>query len=162
MLDRATSAGVLQDFRVAGIISLQYADHTILFSSVELPYLLNIKHVIMWFEQISGMRVNFHKTQLITMNVEENVVHQAAHIFNYPVDKYLGVPLHHSKLSREDIQPLVDKILKRIAGWRGKLLSLAARDLLIKTCLASIPVYLLSFIKFPKWAIKILNTQMSN
>jgi len=69
--------------------------------------------------------------------------------------KYLGAPLHHSKLYREDIQPLVDKILERIVGWRGKLLSLAARDLLIKTCLASIPIYLLSFIKFPKWVIKI-------
>jgi len=34
--------------------------------------------------------------------------------------------------------------------------------MLIKACLASIPVYLLSFIKFPKWAIKIINTHMSN
>jgi hypothetical protein len=41
-------------------------------------------------------------------------------------------------------------------------LSLAARALLIKTCLASIPIYLLSFIKFPKWAIQILNSQMGN
>ena len=70
--------------------------------------------------------------------------------------------MHYDKLSREDIQPLVDKRLKKIVGWRGKLLSLAARALLIKTCLASIPVYLLSFIKFPKWAIKLLNTQMAN
>lgn len=44
----------------------------------------------------------------------------------------------------------------------GKLLSLAARALLIKTCLASILVYLLTFIKFSKWAIKLLNTQMAN
>jgi hypothetical protein len=56
--------------------------------------------------------------------------------------------------------PLVDKILKRIAGWRGKLISLAARAVLLKTCLASIHVYILSFLKFPKWAIKLLNTQM--
>jgi len=56
----------------------------------------------------------------------------------------------------------VDKILKRIAGWRGKLLSFVARALLIKSFLASTPVYLLSFIKFPKWAIKVLNTQMGN
>jgi hypothetical protein len=56
----------------------------------------------------------------------------------------------------------VDKILKKIAGWKGNLLSLAARVMLIKTCLTSIPVYLLSFIKFPKWAIKLLNTHMSN
>jgi hypothetical protein len=33
--------------------------------------------------------------------------------------KYLRVPLHHEKLSREDIQPLVNKIIKKIASWRG-------------------------------------------
>jgi hypothetical protein len=33
---------------------------------------------------------------------------------------------------------------------------------LIQTCIASIPVYLLSFIKFPKWAIKTISTQMAN
>lgn len=76
--------------------------------------------------------------------------------------KYLGVPLHFEKLSREDIQPLVDKLLKRMVGWRGKLLSLAARAVLIKTCLSSIPVYILSFLKFPKWAIQVLNSHMAN
>jgi hypothetical protein len=34
--------------------------------------------------------------------------------------------------------------------------------MLIKTCIASIPVYLLSFIKFPKWAIKAISSQMAN
>jgi hypothetical protein len=53
-------------------------------------------------------------------------------------------------------------MLKRIAGWRGKLLSYAARLVLIKACLASIPVYLLSFIKFPKWAIRTIHTHMAN
>jgi hypothetical protein len=72
------------------------------------------------------------------------------------------VPLHYDNLTREDIRPLVDKILKKVAGWKGRLLSLAARAMLLKTCLASIPVYLLSFIKFLKWAIKILNTHISN
>ena len=28
----------------------------------------------------------------------------------------LGIPLHNDKLRREDIQPLLDKIIKRIAG----------------------------------------------
>jgi len=30
--------------------------------------------------------------------------------------KYLGVPLHHSRLRRGDIQPMVNKVIKRIAG----------------------------------------------
>jgi hypothetical protein len=40
-------------------------------------------------------------------------------IFGCPVGdfsiKYLSVPLHHHKLSRVDLQSLVDKIIKRIA-----------------------------------------------
>jgi hypothetical protein len=120
----------------------------------------------MWFEQFSGTRVNFHKSEIITLNIDEAETKSIASFFNCPIGsfplKYLGVPLHYEKLFREELQPLVDKLLHSIAGWRGKLLSLAARALLIKMCLASIPIYLLSFIKFPKWAIKILNTHMSN
>jgi hypothetical protein len=41
---------------------------------------------------------------------------------DFPI-KYLGIPLHYNKLRREDIQPLIDKIVKRIARWRGKLLT---------------------------------------
>jgi hypothetical protein len=76
--------------------------------------------------------------------------------------KYLGVPLHYDKLRREDLQPIIDKIMKRIAGWKGKLLSYGARLTLLKACLASIPIYLMSFIKFPKWVIEAINSQMAN
>jgi hypothetical protein len=43
--------------------------------------------------------------------------------------------------------------VRRIAGWRGRLL---------KTCLASIPIYLLSIIKFPRWAIDMINSHMGH
>lgn len=32
----------------------------------------------------------------------------------------------------------------------------------IKSCLASIPIYLLSFFKFPKWALHLINTQTAH
>jgi hypothetical protein len=63
---------------------------------------------------------------------------------------------------RGDIQPIVDKIVKKIAGWRGCLLSYGGRLSLVKACLASIPVYLMSVIKFPKWAVEAINSQMAN
>jgi hypothetical protein len=74
---------------------------------------------------------------------------------------YLGVPLHYEKLRREDIQPIVDKIMRRIASWKGKLLSYWSRLTLLRICLASIPIYLMSIVKFPKWAIKALNSEMA-
>jgi hypothetical protein len=76
--------------------------------------------------------------------------------------KYIGVPLHFVKLRREDLQPRIDKLIKRIAGWWGKHLAYSSRLVLIKSCLTSIPVYLLSFIKFPKLAIRLIESQMSH
>ena len=76
--------------------------------------------------------------------------------------KYLGFPLHHSNLKREDLQPVVDEVLKRLTGWRGRLLGYDKKLVLIQACLASIPTYLMSMIKFPKWAIEMINSQMAH
>jgi hypothetical protein len=80
---------------------------------------------------------------------------------DFPI-KYLGVPLHFTKLRRVDLQQVIDKIIKRIAGWRGRLLSYAGRLMLLRACLASIPIYLLSIIKFPRWAINMITSQMGH
>jgi hypothetical protein len=112
------------------------------------------------------MRINFHKSEFIPINMDDAEAQPFLDIFQcvmgkFPV-KYLGIPLHHDRLRREDLQRLTEIILKRITGWRGKLLSSAAKRILIQACLASIPIYLLSFLKFPKWALKLIDTQMAN
>jgi hypothetical protein len=76
--------------------------------------------------------------------------------------KYLGIPLHYNKLRREDLQTLVDQIIKRIVRWRGRHLTQEGRLILIKTCLASISVYLLSFFKFSTWVTDLINSHMAN
>ena len=158
--------GLLCDHIPGGVISLQYVDDKILFLDNNINMALNLKWMLTCFEQMSGMRINYHKSDLIPINISEGQANLFAQVFccklgTFPF-KYLGVPLHHSKLRREDIQPVIDKILKGIAGWRGKLLSYRARLILLQTCIASIPLYLLSIIKFPKWAINMINSQMAH
>jgi hypothetical protein len=80
---------------------------------------------------------------------------------HFPWNNNLGVPLHFTELRKEDLQPFIDKIIKRIAGWKGRLLSYACRLTLLKACLASTPIYLLSIVKFPKQAIEMINSQMT-
>jgi hypothetical protein len=70
--------------------------------------------------------------------------------------------LHYKKLKKGDLQPVEDKVIKKAGGWRGKLLSYKAKVILIKACLASIPAYLLSVIKFPRWAINVINSQIAH
>jgi hypothetical protein len=146
--------GLLQELGGGGIISMQYADDTLLFLENNLSSAINLKWILACFEHMSGMRINFHKCDLVPINVDENDAQFIAQTLSCKLGEfsmqYLGVPLHHSKLRREDIQPVVDKILKTTIGWRGKLLNHAAKLELVRSVLASIHVYLLSVIKFPK------------
>jgi hypothetical protein len=171
MLQKAAEVDLIRglgcDLIERGVISLQYADDTILFIDKDIRHAKNLKWILNFFEAMSGMRVNYHKSELIPINcLDEEERQQFSLVFRCPVGdfpiKYLGVPLHYNKLRREDLQSLIDKILGRIAGWRGKLLTQAGRLLLIKSCLASIPIYLLFFFKFPRWAIDMINSHMPN
>lgn len=148
-----------------GVVSLQYAYDTLLFLSHNTRQAYHLKWLLVYFEKISGVKINYHKSDLTPINLEEDESHFYAQIFCCKIGQfpftYLGVPLHYEKLRREDIQPIVDKIMRRIASWKGKLLSYGARLTLLRICLASIPIYLMSIVKFPKWAIKALNSQMA-
>jgi hypothetical protein len=170
MLIKAANAdlirGLCSNLCSNGIICLQYADDTILFSAKDPILATNLKWVLTCFEQVSRMRINYQKSELIPLCLEEEETKFYADILgcvvgNFPI-KYLGISLHYEKLRREDIQPLIDKILNQIAGWRGKAPFLCCKVDFNQSCLASIPIYLLSFFKFPKWALDLINTQMAN
>jgi hypothetical protein len=66
------------------------------------------------------MKINYHKSDMTPINLDEDESHLYAQIFYCKLGQfpftYLGVPLHYDKLRREDIQPIVDKITKRISG----------------------------------------------
>jgi hypothetical protein len=170
MLTRAANqglvSGLLTRFRPGGVLSLQYADDTLLFLQNNIDEALNLKWILSMFEQMSGMRINFEKCDLVPINVPEDQRNILSQVFGCKVSafpiKYLGVPLHYGKLRKEDLQPLIDKIIKRIVGWRGRLMSYATRIVLIRSCLASIPTYLLSAVKLPNWAIRAINSQMAH
>ena len=125
-----------------------------------------MKWILTCFEQLSGMRINYHKSELVPINMGHDECTQFLDILQCVVGsflvKYLGLPLHFENLKREDLQPLVDNLLKMMTGWRGRLLSSAAKKTLVQSVLASIPVYMLSFIKVPKWALKLIDTQLAN
>ena len=47
-----------------GLSILQYADDTILFMEHDLDKAVNLKLILSAFEQLSGLKINFHKSEL--------------------------------------------------------------------------------------------------
>lgn len=103
------------------IITFQYADDTLL-NLVDGGIIghqinqssCNLKLILTYFEEIFGIRINYHKSELILVGVGDEDVVPFLENFqcvacSFPI-KYLGVPLHYNKLTRADLQPILDKI----------------------------------------------------
>ena len=116
-------SGLLPQVIEGGVISLQYADDTLLFLEDDLEKASNLKWLLLCYEQMTSMRINFDKSDLLTIGIEETRINEYSKIFcckkrEFPI-KYLGVPLHFTNLRKEDLQPIIDKIIKRVADWKG-------------------------------------------
>ena len=112
--------GLCPRFNPGGVVCLQYAEDTLLFLENDSEVATNLKYILTCFEQISGMRINYHKSALIPINVSSEDLQRFIDIFqcvaaDFPV-KYLGIPLHYDRLRREHLQPIIESIIKRIAS----------------------------------------------
>ena len=54
--------------------------------------------------------------------------------------KYLGIPLGANPRRKETWKPIIEKIEKKLSGWRASLLSQAGRLVLIKSVINSLPI----------------------
>ena len=74
-------SGLMPQVVDGGIISLQYADDTLFFLENKLEKANNLKWLLICFEQMSGMKINFDKSDLLTIGLEENEANCFAKIF---------------------------------------------------------------------------------
>ena len=61
------------------------------------------------------------------------------------------------KLTKADLQPIVDKIADMLPGWKAALMSTAGRAVLVKAVLTAVPVYLLIALDVPKWLLRAID-----
>ena len=103
--------------------------------------------ILSWFEIISGLKINLDKSDLFPVGVVPN--------FEMLVDalgckqgslpmKYLGLPLGAKWKDRAVWNPIIEKVERRLVGWKRLYLSKGGRLTFIKSTLSNLPTYLLS------------------
>jgi hypothetical protein len=71
--------------------------------------------------------------------------------------KYLGLPLSLRKLSKEQLQPLIDRLADLLPNWRADLMTQASRAIQVQHVLTTIVIYHAMALDLPKWAINAID-----
>lgn len=160
LIDLAANRGLLRPVlpRAASLRCSLYADDAAIFANPDQAELYHITQVLNLFGNCSGLKVNLNKTEIFPIRCDETTISTVLGSFpgrigKFP-GKYLGLPFHIRKLRRVDVQPLLDKIGGRIPAWKGKLLSMADRETLVKSVLSPQPIYHLTVFPIQKWMLK--------
>ena len=77
-------------------------------------------------------------------------------------NKCLGLPTIIGKSKAQVFAELKDRVAKKLAGWKGKLLSIGGWEILIKAVAQAMPTYTMSCFQLPKTLCKDLENMMRN
>jgi hypothetical protein len=137
-----------------GLSILQYADDTILFLEDDPVKAKGMKLVLGAFEKLSGLKINFHKSEIFCFGETKNKTEEYVRLFgckeeDFPF-RYLGIPMSPRKLSNGDWRLVEERFQKKLSSWKGKMLSSGGRLVLINSVLSSLPMYMMSFFRIPK------------
>jgi Reverse transcriptase (RNA-dependent DNA polymerase) len=88
----------LRNFNGTNIINLNFVDDTLIFLKADFKMIEAFKLLIQGFENMSGLKINYTKSEFIPLNISNQEGTQLANMLrcklgSFPIT-YLGTPLH--------------------------------------------------------------------
>ncbi|GKV31185.1 hypothetical protein SLEP1_g39903 [Rubroshorea leprosula] len=161
LVSTASQKGLLDGAEVGSrgfkVSHLQYVDDTILFAKAKEENVWAMKGILRAFELVSGLKINFNKSHLIGIHMQEGWLNKMSWVLCCKVGvfpfKYLGIPIGGSSRKKAFWKPLVELFSKKLSTWKGRYLSLGGWITLINSMLSSLPVFWMSVYLIPKGTI---------
>lgn len=122
--------------------------------------LWTLKALLQGFELASGLKVNFHKSSLIGVNVPQDFMEAACGFLNcregsLPFN-YLGLSVGANSKKVSTWDPMLEKLRNRLNAWGSRYVSLGGCIVLINSVLNAIPIFFLSFLKIPAKVLRMV------
>jgi hypothetical protein len=150
--------GLVKHLIPNGVVVLQYADDTIVCLENDMEKASYMKLLLSLYEQMSGLKINFDKSEILLIGGDNNLAVTYAELFNYQIGsfqlQYLGVPILAGRLYVIDWAKLEEKSARKLDVWQGSSLSMAGRTVLINFSLTNSSIYHMSMFLLPKTVIK--------
>ncbi|XP_019451698.1 PREDICTED: uncharacterized protein LOC109353792 [Lupinus angustifolius] len=142
-----------------------YADDIFLFCKGKKAELVELKKLIKDYAEASGQHVNskctFYTASSSPRRIASLVSYLGFSVGSLPV-QYLGIPLFKGRPKKIHLQPIADRILAKLATWKGSTLSMTGRVELVRSIIQSMLVYSFKIYKWPGNLLKLVDKGMRN
>jgi hypothetical protein len=106
----------------------------------------NLKFILMCFEDMSGLKINYHKSEIFVLGPLSSDRSRIANMLNCKLGVfpfvYLGLPISDRKLSLEEwLYLVIRKLAKKIEPLLGRLLSSGGQLILSNACIDNLPMF---------------------
>jgi hypothetical protein len=163
LITKAESGGLLQPFSSRTLqhrVSF-YADDVVLFLHPVADDIAIIMDILELFGEALGLRNNVQKSSAYPIQCDDNERSLMQQLLPCQMAdflcKYLGLPMSLKKLTKDQIQPYIDKIADQLPGWKADLLTKPGRRILVQFVLTSMLIYLAMAVDLPAWAHKAID-----
>jgi hypothetical protein len=98
--------------------------------------IMHTKFLLYYFESLSGLKINYHKSEVMLMGVSDEEKARIAIVLNckegvLPM-KYLGITISKTNLYTAGLIYVGVKVEKRLPTWQGRYLSSGGKSILIE------------------------------
>jgi hypothetical protein len=123
--------------------------------------------IIKTYESASGQEINLTKSEVFfSRNLSSPAQEDLSRIMGVRhvlgTGNYLGLPSMIGRKKKAVFAYIKDRIWKRINSWRGRTLSRAGKEIMIKSVLQAIPSYIMSVYLLPGSIIKDIERMMNS
>jgi hypothetical protein len=87
----------------------------------DLAKALNMKLILYIFEQLSGLKINFHKSEIFCFGKAKEMEQEYKQIFGCESGslpfRYLCVPIHYRKFRNSEWSPVESRFVAKLGCW---------------------------------------------
>ncbi|XP_058759607.1 uncharacterized protein LOC131660095 [Vicia villosa] len=143
MVSKSVENGDYEGFNINGkcfVNILQFADDTLMVRNGSWKHIWAIKAVLMrGFELVVGLGINFHKSNLIGVNINSHFLEIATGFLSCRKEEkefiFLEIPIGYNSRRISMWKGILTKMKNRLWCWKGRMLSFRGRLTFLKSML---------------------------